>query len=178
MHEMIRSSTLPTLTLQILPTDASDPDPALLSAIASETTSFFQERGETVHPVYTGQRGGELLLQIITSAWTNKEIILSDLSALVGILTPVVLAAQHITNSYKKRVGKDTAQQHPITITVEVNGITMKVEAPDSTNAEAVATHLAQHVLAQPLLVGEQKSSSSTPLVQVRVPKRPTGKKR
>jgi len=156
----------------------SDPDPALLSAIASETTSFFQERGETVHPVYTGQRGGELLLQIITSAWMNKEIILSDLSALVSILTPVVLAAQHIRNAYKKRVGQDIAQQHPISITVEVNGATMKVEDTDSTNAEAVATLLAQHILARPFPLGEQASSPRTPLVQVRVPKRPTRKKR
>src|SRR6266849_2601692 len=125
----MESSTPFTFTLEVLPADANDADPALVSAVGRDIASIYRERGESVQPVYNEQRGGEFLVQIttlLTTAWTNKEIILSDVNALVSILTPLVLAARSLWNAYEQRVGKDIAQQHPITLTIEVNGITMK----------------------------------------------------
>src|SRR2546423_11453094 len=140
---MMASSGTFTFTLEVRPADANDSDPALVSAVGSDVASIYRARGETVEPVYTGQRGGEFLVQIttlLTTAWVNKEIILSDVSALVSILTPLVLAARYLWNAYERRVGKDRAQQHPIAITIEVNDITMKVEATDRKDVVAVAT--------------------------------------
>src|SRR5260370_4483382 len=141
-----------TFTLEVLPEDANDADPTLISALGGDVAVKFRAQGETVKPVYTGERGGGFLVEVttlLTTAWANKEIILSDMSALVSILTPLVLAARSLWNAYEQRVGKDRAQQHPITLTIEVNGITMKVEATDRKDAVAVATDLAHHLQAQ-----------------------------
>lgn len=178
---MMEGSTPFTFTLEVLSADASDADPALVSAVGSDVASLLREHGETVQPLYTGQRGGEFLVQIatlLTTAWTNKEVILSDVSALVSILTPLVLTAGHLLNAYERRVGKDMVKQHPLTITIEVNGVAMQVEAADRTDALAIATELAQRFQAQHPPSGAQALSPTTVKVQARVPKRPTRKRR
>ena len=65
---------------------------------------------------------------------------MSDLSSLVTILTPVVLITQHIRQAYRKHVGEEAAQQQPVTITLEVNGLILKVEADSATDATDIAT--------------------------------------
>src|SRR5579864_5232643 len=117
-----------TLLLELLPADTNDADPALINAISTEVIALLREQGETVEPVYTGQRGGELLLQVMSAVWANKDIILSDLGSLVTVLTPVVLIAQHIKHAYGKRVGQEAAEQHPVTVTLEIKGMMLVVE--------------------------------------------------
>src|SRR5579885_3705867 len=94
-----------TIFLELLPADANNPDPALLTSIGTEVATILRDQGETVQPVYSGQRGGEVVLQIISAAWANKDIILTDLSSLVTMLTPIVLIAQHIKHAYRKHAG-------------------------------------------------------------------------
>jgi hypothetical protein len=178
---MMEDSMPFTFMLEVLPADANDADPALVSAVGSDVANIFREHGETVQPLYTGQRGGEFLVQIatlLTTAWTNKEVILSDVSTLVSILTPLVLTSRHLWNAYERRVGKDMAQQHPLTVTIEVNDVAMKVEAADRTDALAIATELAQRYQAQHPPSGAQDLSPTTAKVQAHVPKRPTRKRR
>lgn len=178
---MMGSSTPFTFTLEVLSADVNDADPALVSEVGSDVASIYRARGESIQPVYTEQRGGEFLVQIttlLTTAWTNKEIILSDVSALVSILTPLVLAARYLWNAYERRVGKDRAQQHPITLTIEVNGITMKVEATDRKDAVAVATDLAHHLQAQHAAGDTPTLSPAATKIRASVPKRPMRKRR
>src|SRR5579859_1288255 len=145
-----------TILLELLPADAKDSDPALINAIGTEVATLLRQQGETVEHAYTGQRGGELVLQIINAAWANKDLVLSDLSSLVTVLTPVALIAQHIKHAYAKRAGQQVAEQHPVTVTLEIKGMTVTVEAPDAKDAKEVTTQLAQQVLAQPLPAGDQ----------------------
>lgn len=170
-----------TFTLEVLPEDASDADPALVSALGRDVVDLFRAQGETVEPVYTGERGGEFLAQVatlLTTAWANKEIILSDMSALVSILTPLVLATRSLRHAYEKRIGMPLAQQNPLAITIEVHGITMKVEATDQQDAIAIATELAQHFQAQRPEVSAQTIASTTQKIRASVPKRLTRKRR
>jgi hypothetical protein len=163
--------------LEFSPTDASDADPTLIDAIARDVVTRLREQGETIQPVYNGQRGGDLLLQIVSAAWMNRDILMSDLSSLVTILTPVVLIAQHIRHAYTRRVGAEATQQKPVTVTLEVNGLTMKIETVSATDATEVATKLAQYIQAQPLPSGEQTDRPLTPKVKAHIPKRSTSKK-
>src|SRR2546423_13517473 len=119
---MMKNAQPFTFTLEIQPEDISDADPALVSAEGRDVTDIFRERGETVKPVHTGERGGEFLVEVTTllaTAWANKEIILSDFSALAGILTPLVLASRSLWQAYERRVGKGLAQQQPLAITLD-----------------------------------------------------------
>src|SRR5260370_15645585 len=141
-----------TFTLEVLPEDSKDADPTLISALGGDVAVKFRAQGETVKPVYTGERGGGFLVEVttlLTTAWANKEIILSDMSALGSILTPLVLATRSLRHAYEQRVGKPLAQQPPLAITIEVHGITINLEATDHQDPVAIATELAQHVYAQ-----------------------------
>ena len=167
-----------TFLLEFSPIDTSDADPALISAVGRDVVMRLREQGETIQPVYNGQRGGDLLLQVVSAAWMNRDILMSDLSSLVTILTPVVLITQHIRQAYRKRVGEEAAQQQPVTITLEVNGLILKVETDSATDATDIATKLAQHILTQSLLSNEQTIRPLTPKVKAHIPKRATPKKR
>src|SRR5258708_25291318 len=70
-----------TVLLELLPSDANIADLALITAIGTEVAAHLRDQGDIVQPVYSEQRGGELLLQIISGVWANKDSILSDLSS-------------------------------------------------------------------------------------------------
>jgi hypothetical protein len=69
-----RSSTPFTFALEAIPADANDADLALVSAVGSDVASIYRERGESVQPVYTEQRGGEFLVQFTTLLTTLGRI--------------------------------------------------------------------------------------------------------
>lgn len=178
---MVERSTPFTFLLEILPEDSSDADPALVSALGRDVTDILREQGNTVQPAYTGERGGEFLAQVatlLTTVWANKELILSDLSNLVTILTPLALATHHLWSAYERRVGKSIAQESPIAIRIEFDGISMKIDAADRKDAVAVATDLAHHFLAQHPAVDPSSLVPTTAKVRASVPKRPTRRRR
>jgi hypothetical protein len=178
---MAENTQLFTFTLEIQPEDTSDADPALASALGRDVADIFREQGETVRPVYTGERGGEFLVEIttlLTRAWANKEIILSDFSALVSILTPLVLASRSLWKAYERRVGKDLAQQKPLTITLDFHGTTLKVEAMAQQDAVTVATELARQFQAHQSEISAQVLAPTAPKIRASVPKRPARKRR
>ena len=142
---------------------------------------IFQEPGETARPVYTRERGGEFLVEIttlLTTAWANKEIILSDFSALATILTPLVLASRTLWRAYEQHVGKDLAQQKPLLITLDFQGITLKIEGLAQKDAAPIVAELARQLQASLSEINAQALMSTSPKVRACVPKRPTHKSR
>src|SRR5579884_105882 len=119
-----------TFILEVLPENPSDADPALVSALGRDISDLIRVQGETVEPIYTGERGGKFLAQVatlLTTAWEQRETILGNLSAAVSTLTALVETARRLRQVYERRVGKYLAQQHPLAITIELHDITMKV---------------------------------------------------
>ncbi len=71
-----------TLTLEVVPEDPQNSDPALVDAVGRDTADALRSEGYTVQPVYTGIRGGPLvetiafLSQTLAAAWANKEALI------------------------------------------------------------------------------------------------------
>ena len=170
-----------TITLEIVPEDPHDADPAMVDAVGRDTADALRNDGYTIEPVYTGQRGGFLinvLIPVLTAAWAQKDIILTDGSALVTIFTPVVLIARHLQEIHERRKGgKDTVQQSPIKITAVIDAAPITIEAPDLETAEA-AMKLAKRFQTQhPAVASKVTNQSNTKLVGS-VSKRPSRKRR
>jgi hypothetical protein len=185
MHTQHDSATTPplTLTLEIVPEDPLDSDPALVDAVGRDTADALRSAGYVVQPIYTGTRGGPLveiiafLSQALAAAWANKEALIADVSGLVTILSAVAAVVTKARQAYEKRVGKDTAQQYPISFTLDINGMSVPFAAADVASAEAIF-HLAQRLQAShPSLSGTNPSRSKTG-VKANVPKQPRRKRR
>src|SRR5260370_2302716 len=127
------------ITLEVTPDDPHDADPALVDAVGRDTADALSNDGYTIEPVYTGTRGGDFLVNVLATAWAQKDTILADGSALTTIFTPVVSFAKRLHEAHGRRVGKDAAQQSPIKITVEIDGASISIEAPDRETAETLA---------------------------------------
>ena len=141
-----------TFTLEIVPDDPRDADPALVDAIGRDATDALRQDGSRVEPVYTGQRGGFLVdvtmfvSTAATYAWANKDIIIADISGIVTILTSAVLpVVKQLRQAYEKRVGKNVAEQYPIKFTLEIAGKPVSFEVADLEGAEGVLK-LAQRI--------------------------------
>ena len=130
-------------------------------------------------PVYTGQRGGflvDVVIPFLTTVWTQKEVILADMSALVGILSAAVSVVLHLQKAYEKRVGKDALQQAPIKITLEIDNVSISVEAPDLQSAEAALTLARRFQIHHPAAAAKV-TPQSTLKIKGNVPKRQSRKR-
>jgi len=169
------------ITLEVIPDDPHDADPALVDAVGRDAADALRSDGYTIEPVYTGQRGGDFLIGILipmlVTAWTQKDTVLADGSALVTIFTPVVSFAKRLHEAHERRKGKDAAQQSPIKIAVEIDGASISIEAP---NLEAVegAMKLAQRFQMQHPAVASQVTSQSSAKLKASVSKRLPRKRR
>lgn len=86
--------------LEILPEQVDDADLALVSAVGRDTIDELQHIGYQAHLVPTGKRGGDVLVDVVTTlttiatnAWANKEIIervITDIGSLVTVCTRIV----------------------------------------------------------------------------------------
>jgi hypothetical protein len=169
-----------TLSLEVVPEDPQDADMALVSAVGLDMTEALRNDGYTVEPSYTGQRGGflvDVVIPFLTAVWTQKEVILADVSALVGILSSAIPVVQRLRKAYEKRIGKGTAQQASIKITLEIDNASISVEAPDLQSAQA-ALNLAQHFKSRYPLVATKVTHQSHVKVKGSVPKRPQRQRR
>ena len=166
------------ITLEVVPDDSHDADPALVDAVGRDTADALRNDGYTIEPVYTGTRGGGLLVNVVmpmlATTWAQKDIILADGSALVTIFTPIVLIARKLHEAHDQRKGKDAAQQSPIKITVEIDGAPISIEAPDRETAET----LAQRFLTQHPAIASRVTSQSKAKIKASVPKKPPRKRR
>ena len=78
-----------TILLEIVPADASNPDPAALGDVARDTVDSLRQAGYDVKPAYTGTRGGnvfEIIRELAQHVQDNKEL----LTALFGTAVPIV----------------------------------------------------------------------------------------
>jgi outer membrane protein assembly factor BamB len=72
------------LTLEVVPQDPLNSNPALVGAVGRDTAGALRSEGYTVQPVYTGTHGGPLvqiitfLTQTASIAWANKEALIAD----------------------------------------------------------------------------------------------------
>lgn len=165
------------LTLEVVPENPKDADAALVNAVGGDTAEALRTEGATITPIYTGQRGGEFLVNVVwptlTTLWAGKEVILADMSALVTIFTPVVLIAKHLHEAHEK----DSAHQASLTLKTEIDGASISIEASDLETAETALT-LAQRFQAQHPAVAANVTRKSHVKVTGNVSKRPRPKRR
>jgi hypothetical protein len=117
-------------------------------------------------------------MPVLATAWTQKDVILADGSALITIFTPVVLIVKYLHEAHERRVGKDAAQQSPIKITAEIDRACISIEAPDLETAEAAISKLAQRFQTQHPAIASRVTSQSNAKLKARVSKRPPRKRR
>src|SRR5260221_14338053 len=110
---MDEQGTLPSLwtsyvvviTLELV-ADEEEVDPALITAIGRETATTLQHDGSTLRPVYTEQRGGPFIVEVVqpveqaaVQVWSNRAAIgegLNDLSALGTIFRAALPLTRHL----------------------------------------------------------------------------------
>ena len=171
------------LTLEVVPESQLDSDPALVDAIGRDTADALRSEGYTVQPIYTGTRGGPLieivafLSQTLAAAWANKEALIADVSGLVTILTAAAAVVKKAQQAYEKRVGKDTAQQYPISFTLDINGMSVPFAVADVESAEDIL-RMAQCLQASHLSLTGTGPSRGKAGVKASVPKQPQRKRR
>jgi hypothetical protein len=172
-----------TLTLKVVPEDPLNSDPALVDAVGRDTADVLRSEGYTVQPANTGTRGGPLfeiyvfLSQTLAAAWANKEALIADVSGLVTILGAAVTVVTKARQAYEKRVGKDAAQQYPISFTLDINGTSVPFAVSDVECAEEIIkmAHRLQEI--HPSLIGIDASRSKAG-VKASVPNQPQRKRR
>ncbi len=171
------------IQLEIFPEYADEAALAIVSAVGRDTISELQNTGYKVQSVPTGQRGGDILVTLVTiatNAWANKEIferVITDTGGLVmvcGGIIPIVEKLQHV---FKKRIATTSNAQEPLKITVEIDGAPITVEAADLEQAEA-ALKLAQRFHSSHPAVATQVTAQSKVKVKARVPKSQQRKRR
>ncbi len=172
-----------TLTLEVVPVDPLDSDPALVDAVGRDTAEALRGEGYTVQPVYTGTRGGQLveiiafLSQTLAAAWANREALIADVSGLVTILTAAAAVVTKARQVYEKRVSKDTAQQYPISFMLDINGMSVPFAVSDVASAEEILQMARRLQASHPSLASTDPSRSKAE-VKASVPKQPQRKRR
>jgi hypothetical protein len=171
------------ITLELVPDkEEDDQDPAFLSALGRDTAKILQRDGYILHSVYTGQRGGPFLVEVVTTAsqvatqvWDNRAIIeevINDSAALITIFSFVVPIIKRLFHIHERHVGKDESQAHPITIVVEVDRARIAVAAADVTQADAALAAARRFATNYPQ-TASQATTSSKVTMQGRIPHRP-----
>jgi hypothetical protein len=172
-----------TLTLEVVPENPMDSDPALVDAVGRDTANALRSEGYTVQPIYTGTRGSPLieiiafLSQTLATAWANKEILIADVSGLVTILTAAAAVISKARQVYEKLVGRDTAQQYPISFTLDINGMSVPFSVADVASAEEILLMAQRLQASHPALRGIDPSRSKSE-VKASVPKQQPRKRR
>ena len=165
------------ITMELV-ADEEEGDPALITAIGRETATTLQRDGSTLRPIYTGQRGGPFIVEVVQAVeqvWSNRAAIeegLNDLSALVTIFSAALPIIKRLCHAHKQQVGKDESLAHPVKISIEIDGALLVVEAADVAQA-AAALILAQQFHSAHSKEATKVNPKSQVKVQGRVPRRP-----
>ncbi len=167
------------ITLELV-ADESESDPALVNAVGRDTVAALQQEGETVRPVYTGQKGGFLVevvttvTQLATIAWDNRAVageVIADLSGLVTIFAAVLPKLKQLRHAYEQRVGKEESTSNPIKFVLEIDDASLSIEPSDAAQDDAAPKLALQFRSAHPI-VASQATTKSKIKVQGRVPAR------
>ena len=124
------------MTLELV-TDESEGDPALVNAVGRDTVAALQQKGETVRPVYTGQKGGFLVevvtmvTQLAAAGWDHRAVaeeVIADLSGLVTIFAAVLPKLKQMLHAHEQRVGKEESTSNPMKIVLEIDGVPLNIK--------------------------------------------------
>jgi hypothetical protein len=167
------------MTLELV-ADEGEGDPALVNAVGRDTVAALQREGDTVRPVYTGQKGGFLVdvvmtvTQLATIAWDNRAVageVIADLSGLVTIFAAVLPKLKQMLHAHEQRVGKEESTSNPMKIVIEIDGVPFNIEPSDVMQDDAAHKLTLQFSSAHPA-VAPQVTTKSKVKVQGRVPTR------
>jgi hypothetical protein len=167
------------MTLELV-ADESEGDPALVNAVGRDTVAALQQEGDSVRPVYTGQKGGFLVevvmtvTQLATIAWDNRAVageVIADLSGLVTIFAAVLPKLKQMLHAHEQRMGKEESVNNPMKIVIEIDGVPFNIEPSVVKQDDAASKLTLQFHSAHPL-VAPQVTTKSKVKVQGRVPMR------
>ncbi len=167
------------MTLELV-ADEGEGDPALVNAVGRDTVAALQQEGDTVRPVYTGQKGGFLVdvvmtvTQLATIAWDNRAVageVIADLSGLVTIFAAVLPKLKQLLHVHEQRVGKEESTRNPMKIVIEIDGVPFNIEPSDVMQDDAARKLTLQFRSAHPT-VASQVTTKSKVKVQGRIPTR------
>lgn len=147
-----------TIILDIAAEEGIGAGESSADAIIHDTVGALRADGYNVQPVRIVERprrtdAGPLfeviafLQQFGVSVMQQKNVI-DVLSELTTFFATVVPIAAHIQKSYRKHASSDKSKNHPVKITIELDGTSIEAEGPDLETAEA-SLQLAQRYLAK-----------------------------
>ncbi len=170
-----------SIILELVPA-SDETNPALVNATGRAVVDSLQHDGYTLRPVYTAQRGGPFLVEVVnaitqaaTFVWANRtsfEEALNDTSALVTIMSGAIPLIKRMVHAHEVQVGKDEEAIRPIKISLMIDGAQIEVEAKDIAQADA-ALALAKQFAAAHTHAAKQVSARSKTQVQGRIPPKP-----
>ncbi|MBX5459072.1 MAG: hypothetical protein IRZ31_19435 [Thermogemmatispora sp.] len=142
-----------TLLLALRADETEESDPALIHTIGRETVQALQAEGIPVQPMYTGQQGGDFLVQVVVptvvhwvaAVWDHRAVItelLNDAVQLTTLAAFIYQVVQRVKRRYEQHVGEDESRARPLTISLEVEGDAHSLDASSPTHAQVVLTTL------------------------------------
>ena len=169
------------ITLELV-ADEEEGDPALINAVGRDTVAALQREGFTLRPVYTGQRGGPFVVEVLQAieqaaeqVWANRAAIeegLASLASIVTIFSPIPALITWLRLAHEHQVGQDESRTHPVKITIEVEGAQLAVEAADEVQADAALALAHQFLTAHPT-EATRVTPKSRVKMQGRIPRKP-----
>jgi Zn-dependent M16 (insulinase) family peptidase len=166
--------------------ESKESSPALIHETGRSLVASLQREGYELRPVYTGTRGGLFVVEVIktvTPALTQVatyiqanhatiEEVLSNTSSLVTIIGGAIAVIKHVFSTHQSQVGPTEAREHPLKVSITIDGASIEVEGQDVTQVDAVLALAHKYATAHPQ-VAQQVSTKSKTKVQARVSGKP-----
>lgn len=146
----ISAMGFPQILLEIGPEDSQNPDPTAIQQVSRQMIKDLKQDGDTVAPVYQGQRGGfETLFQVgITDVQTLGTAIMAHkdafdvVVALCTIFTSVRSLVTHLLHSEDK----SQPQTHDVKVSITIGDGSIELTSSNLADDERVK-QLADHFL-------------------------------
>ncbi len=140
------------IILEIVAEDEHDADPVTIGEVGRGILDEVKQDGFTVEPVYTGQRGGvELLFEIFNYVQTTAQMVGTDIYAqrdVIGVVAslltifditrPLAMQVFHAREKHEAKQMVVAQEQHPVKISIVIDGAPITVEAANFKDAEAM----------------------------------------
>ena len=177
-----------SVTLELLSEGFYEADRALVGDVGRATVEGLEgEDGYIVQPVARGQRGGDFVVQVLTTlatvpveVWTHKELVervMTDAGTLVTVCVGVVPLVRRVFQAHKRQEEKRPVVLQPIKMTLEIAGQQVTVEAQDVEGAEA-GIKVAARFYGQHTDAAKKVTARSSVKVKGAVPAQPQRKRR
>lgn len=172
----VSTSGFPLILLEIVPDDPQVPDPVAIQEVSRQVIQDLKQDGDSVTPVYTGQRGGiDALFQVaISGAQTLGTDIMAhkDVFDVVVSICAILTSVRSLVTHLWHPGGKVERQpHHDVKVTVTIDQGTIELTSSDLADDERVK-QLADHFLQL------YPATKVTPHSQVKVKGRVSPRKR